>query len=108
MTASMNTYNTRNANNIPLLKVKDNFFENSFFFLLQLSNGTRPKKNSTSSRKVYVHVSFLNIMGNSDRSILRKNDFYGDNYLNNINNSFIWNPTRDSLIATERSDVPLF
>ena len=44
MTASMNTYNTRNASNIPLLKVKDNFFENSFFFLLQLSNGTRPKK----------------------------------------------------------------
>ena len=108
MTASMNTYNTRNANNISLLKVKDNFFENYFFCLLQLSNGTGPKKNSISSRKVYVHASFLNIMGNCRRSILRKNDFYGDNHLNNINNSFIWNPTRDSLIVTERSDVPLF
>ena len=108
MTASMNTYNTRNPNNISLLKVKDNFFENSFFCLLQLSNGTGPKKNSISSRKVYVHASFLNIMGNCRRSILRKNDFSGDNHLNNINNSFIWNPTRDSLIVTERSDVPLF
>ena len=30
-TSSVNTYNTRNTNNIPLLKVKHNFFQYSFF-----------------------------------------------------------------------------
>ena len=30
-TSSVNTYNTRNTNNIPLLKVKHNFFKYSFF-----------------------------------------------------------------------------
>ena len=31
MSTSVSTYNARNTNNIPLLKVKHNFFQNSFF-----------------------------------------------------------------------------
>ena len=30
MSTSVSTYNARNTNNIPLLKVKHNFFQNSF------------------------------------------------------------------------------
>ena len=74
------------------------------------SLSANPKKSSNTLKK----LTFLNIIGSTDRKILTRSYsqvtetlLYGDSNSNNITNTLILNATIDFLIATKRFDASL-
>ena len=74
------------------------------------SLSANPKKSSNTLKK----LTFLNIIGSTDRKILTRSYsqvtetlLYGDSNSNNITNTLILTATIDFLIATKRFDASL-
>ena len=94
-------YSTRTANNIPHLKIKHNFFENTFFMSVNIEwNKLAPE---------IQYASSLNVFKNNILKFIRPtaNNIFGfHNKINEINLQIL-NASIEFILSSKRSDEPL-